>query len=108
MNKRAPAAVVTQRRMGTRVNLKVVFPVDTRPPGRLTALSKALPAVFVQTVFVKRDGATVFTAHLGSYLARRPEIEFEIDDGRPGSRLTLVWLDNAGRRFEQSIDLQAR
>lgn len=108
MNSQAPAAVVTQQRIGTRVNLKVVFPIDTRPPGRLTALGKALPAVFVQSAFVAREGAFVFTAHFGPYLARRPEIEFEVDDGRPGSELTLVWLDNAGHRFEQVISLNTR
>jgi hypothetical protein len=108
MNSQATAAVVTQQRVGARVSLKVVFPIDTRPPGRLTDRGKAQPAVFVQSAFVERDGATVFTAHLGPYLARRPEIEFEVDAGRPGSQLKLVSLDNAGRRFEQSIDLKAR
>jgi hypothetical protein len=98
-------AVVTQQRAGSRVRLKIAFPVDTRPPGRTTPQGSALPAVFVQSVFVEQDAAAVFTAHFGPYLARRPELEFEIDGGRPGSRLRLVWLDNAGRRFEQPIDL---
>jgi hypothetical protein len=105
MSTQAPVAVVSQQRAGTRVALKVVFPVDTSPPGRTTAQGRGLPAVFVQSAFVERDGAPVFSAHFGPFLARRPQLEFEIDGARPGSRLTLVWIDNAGLRFEQPIEL---
>ncbi len=107
MGDHALTAVVTQQRAGSRVKLRVAFPVDTIPPGRTTPQGRALPAVFVQSAFIEQDGATVFTAHFGPYLARRPELEFEIDAGRPGSRVKLVWHDNAGRRFEQFIELTA-
>lgn len=99
---------VTTQREGSRLRVRLIFPIATEPLRRLAASGQTRPPRFVQTVVVERDGATVFRGHFGPFMARFPEVEFEVETGLVGSAervFRLIWSDNLGTTRQQLLTL---
>jgi hypothetical protein len=98
---------VTTQREGSRVRIRLKFPLPTEPLRRLGADGRTRPPLFLQTVVVERDGAPVFSGHFGPFMARFPEVEFELEGLARGQALALRWQDSAGGEHEQRLVVDA-
>lgn len=103
----ADPVTITQTRSGGRVRIRLKFPLATEPARRVDAGGRARPQRFVRSVVVERGGTVVFSGHFGPYLARLPEVEFELDAAAQPGEFVLRWEDSLGKNYEQAFALEA-
>jgi sulfur-oxidizing protein SoxZ len=63
---------------------------------RKDADGKIVPAHFIQTITVRRNGKTVVEAETSQAVARNPVFTFRIKGGAKGDKIEVSWVDTQG------------
>jgi sulfur-oxidizing protein SoxZ len=78
----------------TDVRVLMTHPMETGQ--RKDGDGKLVPAHFIQTITVKRNGKTVVEAETSQAVARNPVFTFRIKGGAKGDKVEVSWLDTEG------------
>jgi len=78
----------------TDVRVLMTHPMETGqrkdPDGNL------VPAHFIQTITVQRNGRTVVDCQVSQGVSRNPVFSFRIKGGARGDKISVAWQDNKG------------
>lgn len=97
---RVPAKISRGELIG--VNAIISHPMDT---GFFrTAEGNPIPAYFISTVVVTYGGDEIARFEWTSGISRDPVVSFTLKADREAP-LTMVWTDNKGGSFKQSVDI---
>jgi sulfur-oxidizing protein SoxZ len=78
----------------TDVRVLMTHPMETGL--RKDADGKIVPAHFIQTITVRRNGKTVVEAETSQAVARNPVFTFRIKGGAKGDKIEVSWVDTQG------------
>ena len=78
----------------TDVRVLMTHPMETGL--RKDADGKMVPAHFIQTITVRRNGKTVVEAETSQAVARNPVFTFRIKGGAKGDKIEVSWVDTQG------------
>jgi sulfur-oxidizing protein SoxZ len=87
----------------TDVRVLMTHPMETGL--RKDADGKIVPAHFIQTITVRRNGKTVVEAETSQAVARNPVFTFRIKGGAKGDKIEVSWTDteNDGNKTEAVV-----
>ena len=103
----APQATKIRAQLqGTKALVRVLMRHDMETGQRKDTNGKLIAAWFIQEVRVTLNGKPVFTAQLGTGMAKDPYLQFSLKQAKAGDELTLQWLDNRGLSRSDSVTLR--
>jgi sulfur-oxidizing protein SoxZ len=62
-----------------------------------------VPALFIQEVAVKLNGADAALCQLGPSIARNPDLLLKLKGGAPGDTVSVGWKDSRGESRTDSV-----
>lgn len=60
------------------------------------ASGRLVPAHYITSVSLRRNGRIVSRAELSTGVSRNPYLSFRLRDGNPGDRIEVTWVDSRG------------
>jgi sulfur-oxidizing protein SoxZ len=87
----------------TDVRVLMTHPMETGQ--RKDGDGKLVPAHFIQTITVRRNGKTVVEAETSQAVARNPVFTFRIKGGAKGDKIEVAWTDteNDANKTEATV-----
>ena len=76
--------------------VRVLMAHEMETGQRKDSAGKVIPAWFIQTVDFKLNGASVMKAQWGPAVAKNPFVQFTLNGGKPGDKVSITWVDNRG------------
>ena len=69
------------------------------------ATGKAIPALYITEVKCEHNGKSVLTGHWGPGVSKNPFVSFRFKGAKPGDKLKVSWVDNAGTKGEKEAKI---
>lgn len=89
------------------VELKIIILHPMRTGRGKDDTGQKLPAHFMQTMQIKRNGSDMIEAHTGTAIARNPYFTFYLTQTQLGDVISVTWQDNLGYRGQGEITVSA-
>jgi len=87
---------------GDAADVKVLMSHPMETGQRKNEKGELVPVHFIQSVIATHNGKTVLDAQWSQAIARNPFLGFRVQGAKPGDKITISWIDNAGDK--SSID----
>jgi sulfur-oxidizing protein SoxZ len=87
---------------GDAADVKVLMSHPMETGQRKNEKGELVPVHFIQSVIATHNGKTVLDAQWSQAIARNPFLGFRVKGAKPGDKITISWIDNAGDK--SSID----
>lgn len=89
----------------TEVKMVINHPMET---GRKKDdFGQLIPAHFIRNLVVKLNGKPVFTAEMGTGIAKNPYLTFRLKGAKVGDKLEANWLDNLDETGQGEVAVEA-
>jgi sulfur-oxidizing protein SoxZ len=81
---------------GDKVEVRVLMSHEMETGLRKDSKGSIIPAHFIRNVTVTHAGKTVLSAQWGPSISKNPFMHFRFKGGKPGDKITIIWIDNKG------------
>jgi|SRR5690606_27701207 len=78
------------------VDVRVLMAHEMETGQRKDASGNVVPAWFISDVTASLNGKEVMKAHWGPAISKNPYLQFKINGGKAGDKVTVSWVDNKG------------
>ena len=78
------------------VDVRVLMAHEMETGQRKDASGNLVPAWFISDVTASLNGKEVMKAHWGPAISKNPYLQFKINGGKAGDKVTVSWVDNKG------------
>lgn len=78
------------------VDVRVLMAHEMETGQRKDASGNVVPAWFISDVTASLNGKEVLKAHWGPAISKNPYLQFKINGGKAGDKVTVSWVDNKG------------
>mgnify|MGYP001397693054 FL=1 len=78
------------------VDVRVLMAHEMETGQRKDASGNVVPAWFISDVTASLNGKEVLKAHWGPAISKNPYLQFKINGGKAGDKVTVTWVDNKG------------
>ena len=78
------------------VDVRVLMAHEMETGQRKDASGNVVPAWFISDGTASLNGKEVMKAHWGPAISKNPYLQFKINGGKAGDKVTVSWVDNKG------------
>jgi sulfur-oxidizing protein SoxZ len=78
------------------VDVRVLMAHEMETGQRKDASGNVVPAWYISDVTASLNGKEVMKAHWGPAISKNPYLQFKINGGKAGDKVTVSWVDNKG------------
>jgi sulfur-oxidizing protein SoxZ len=78
------------------VDVRVLMAHEMETGQRKDAAGNVVPAWYISAVTASLNGKPVMKAHWGPAISKNPYLQFKIQGGKAGDKVTVEWIDNKG------------
>ena len=78
------------------VDVRVLMAHEMETGQRKDASGNVVPAWYISDVTASLNGKEVMMAHWGPAISKNPYLQFKINGGKAGDKVTVSWVDNKG------------
>lgn len=87
-------------------NIKLLIPHPMETGTRRDADGNLIPAKYIQTVTLQKNGELVMKGHWGPSVSKDPYLSFQIKNCVAGDVIKVDWVDNTGDTGAGEITLK--
>ncbi|MBV1931061.1 MAG: thiosulfate oxidation carrier complex protein SoxZ [Porticoccaceae bacterium] len=91
---------------GTIAKVKLLIPHPMETGTRRDADGTVIPAKYIETVTLYKNGQLVMTANWGQSVSKDPYLSFQVNNSAPGDVIKVDWVDNMKETGSGEITLK--
>jgi sulfur-oxidizing protein SoxZ len=81
---------------GDKTTVRVLMAHEMESGQRKDSSGKLIPAHYINEVSASLNGQVVMTAEWGPSVSKNPFLQFIVNGGKAGDKLSISWKDNKG------------